>query len=1450
MRNFLKKISILLIVCSFLCSFPVSASGVLFPEHYKVILCESSMTGIADGEISVLPVVPSSKDGNLMLPVRYVFENLGYTVSYDNGIVTLSGKNTIILEKDSDVAVVNNEKVTLGKKSEILDGTFMVSEEICGFTEYSATKTTDGLFIIHSGKYEYKYDENLMMLQGVYMSVSGADIGKATPKNPVKDMYSAIEGIKKRIELYGNQYIVNVFVEGGIYRIEDTIKFKEEIFGDESHKGVVFRGYNGEAVFSGSALLPSEMLKPVTDPLTLARIPKSARGKVAYIDLKAVGIADKFNTGQSYAPYVYVNDIMQIESRWPNDGYAKVASVPVLGKFTVEEENVKNWTTATEAQVSGFMNADYERITRPITNVDADNYTVTISGTRPFQTTRSGARYFVKNLLEEVDVPGEWFVDRSAGILYFYPPYTMKDSKFEITTLIDKNMFDISNTQGISFHNITFEKVSGAAIWMPGADNICVTKCKFENITGDFAIAGHKLFTDTTYPVDNITIDGNLGWMLGRGFAILRTGDINTLEHGNSKVTNNRSMCGGIIENYGTNFLDIGTNYPDREASCGWYIANNLVQDSETANSLNIPGVDILVENNEFLNIANSINDGGVVYNGRANSLYNVEVKNNYVHHLNKDNDYVAYYNDDGYAGANWHHNIAYSVHQLAILGSGMDMNVNYNLVIDASSGAGIGSRMHWTADTFGNDGALHNEVKKVISNYPAYSERFPQLVEALRRDKFFAPWNSSVYGNVGVNDKGVEAMSAQAAALSELKQYGADSILENGKTVDISELNATAEGNPGYKYKDEYFIDPSSQNWNINPESELAEKHPELLKIDINKIGISEGYEYLLDLEKDFMLRYPSNGQTGVQPKEIRFSWDPVKGASEYRLIVATDREMKNIVFDETQKAFLNNNACTVTSLTLDTVYYWKIEAIGLARQDTFTVGNIGGPFSFKTAKQHEVIRENLKLAISSLEKLLNDIDDGGYKYEDAFFEKADSLLKKAREVESLSNIQAERDAIEEEIYLFIKTSSYYMIMQYNEPEFLTDTSTPWSHYGEYSGKYTFAKVEYKNGEVVVTGTDADSLFATAKTAYSDNIISFSAKFEDLQPGNYQGFYHKIRESRKEGYLFVVKGDVLEFQTSQGNYFKAVPNDIIKQGEWHDYEFGAIPTPAGVLIIYAVDGNIIFSRLDTEPDRTDEGGRFGVKVITGSSISMKPMEKLPENKSLIERVYSALEKPYSESHLESLLIGLGPVFGIDSVFYNSLDKSKLANKLYPHLKDGKIKINENDTTLYKDKVMEYSVLEGYNQSKSDYIIKNSIEHVYPEYINIEKMDENNRYFYKFMMDEFMDNNIALVHSLAMGGDCKDFEELRKSYAKAIFRVGLNGCSAGIFGGATYYMDELLKKENMDYIGVNIDDYYNLSAENKNKVKAHIGRSGIQIDRSLEEIVEDINKKTAELSGK
>ena len=85
------------------------------------------------------------------------------------------------------------------------------------------------------------------------------------------------------------------------------------------------------------------------------------------------------------------------------------------------------------------------------------------------------------NLLEELDMPTEWYVDKDTMKLYYYMSDSMKNASFEISALRNP-IISITDNDNISFEGISFESTRGAAIEACGVNNVSVKNCDFRNI--------------------------------------------------------------------------------------------------------------------------------------------------------------------------------------------------------------------------------------------------------------------------------------------------------------------------------------------------------------------------------------------------------------------------------------------------------------------------------------------------------------------------------------------------------------------------------------------------------------------------------------------------------------------------------------------------------------------------------------------------------------------------------------------------------------------------------------------------------------------------------------------------------------------------------------------------------------------------------------------------------
>lgn len=1442
MKKIFKKSFCFFVVAVLLFSQSVFADSVkpfAIPDNYSLIMCEDSHVVIAQREFDVLSSVPVREDNVLMLPLRALFEKMGYTLSYDNGKCELDGKKQISVTADSNVITVDNDEKTLSANVKNIGGSLYAPSDIADVFGMDVKITSDGLFVLYSGKYYEKYEDDLMKLQGIYVAENGKDANNGFSDSPVATLDRAVKIASGYVKSYGLSYPVHIFVKGGIYRFSQTVKLDSKVFGSENFKGLKIIGYDGETEFTGSTNIPAEKFKPVTDAMTLARLPKAGRGKVAYVDLNELGITsikkdDSLISNKDFLPYLYLNDNEQVNARWPNTDFATVASVPQRGTIGYGDINCNRWEQADDMRVTAFYGNDYEFRRSKIVSVDIKSMTLKQKTGEFMMPTGSGVgkRWYASNLIEELDTPGEWYVDRTNNILYYYPPYTLKDANLELVTLLNTPMLDITGCRNITFSDIKFSRVGGKGIVADKSNGVSVTDCKFQHIQDKCVTTLEKSF--------NFTATGNEVYMCHFGFIDLIAGDIDTAEPGNFKIANNRFINVGIYPHTTNNVIKGEMGSPERVGSIGIEICNNIFQDCTNGTSaVTVIGANIKIHHNEIVNQARHIKDGGAIYQGKTNSFRGNDISFNYIHDFNKDYFYCGIYSDDGSAGACWHHNITKDINRLCIVGAGPETQFMYNLSINNKVAGTVGDRMSWSADIFGNDGQMKKEVEKALEN-ENYANTFPELKEALKRDPFFAPYNGVYFGNVGINalgESGAYGIQEQMAA------YGAKTIERNGKAFSLDGLNSTQEGNKGYVYSDDYFQDPENEIWDIKEDSQIAQDYPELLEIKTEEIGIEDEYSHLLKNEDSFKLIYPSNGLTGIQPKNMRFSWDLMKGAGKYRLVVATDPELTNVVLEQTVYSDGDFAAFETSDLELDSVYYWKVYAEGMSRQSKFTKESDGVPYCFKTAKKEEFSKDNLKLAIDKLNEFSEAIKEGNYEYEQTFVSELNELIEKSEEVYRSSVNQTEVDETEEAIYTLIKRSPFYLKIEYKTPSFITDSTSEWTTLQKSDDTF----VTYDKEGFTITPKEKRGWLAT-NSDIKNEVVCFKVKFDNVyeQGSKYQGFDYRLENDSTRGYLFIVKENIFEMQTSHGTYYKALPNFNIKAGEWYEIQLGAVTTPTGVLWFSIIDGKLIFAELDQTVHQVTEGGRFAIRTNDTDSIHIKPSTNIPERQSLIEKIYSEWENVDNVEHYACLLDGTVTALGVNNSLYSSVDKTKLAEKLWPLVENGELKFDRNNYQPYVDKIFEKAVLEAYNQGQTDVLLKNGLVHLYNDYVHFESIDQNGVTLHSFAQKRLSDSDRMNINTSLAGGECASYEELRTRYAQQIFVQSINSFGT-TFVADPSYMTEVFTEANMKLIGLDISEYRNLSDTQKEYVHVNLGGATKNGALDYEKIVETFNSLVKEI---
>lgn len=279
----------------------------------------------------------------------------------------------------------------------------------------------------------------------LFVSVNGNDQNPGTIDHPLASLKGARDAIRKLPIRAGT----TVYFREGTYFFRESCTFLEADSGMLKNP-VVYRNYGDEQVtFHGGLKLKPSLFKSVKDKNILNRLSVGSRKKVVQISLKEIGINDYGQLTQHgfaipvspAATELFFNQQPLIKARWPNSGMLDIGEVIDPGsnfrngdktkrgaKFRFEYEQAKKWRKADNIWISGLFSNAWSDDNLKVDFIDTDARLMKLVQPHMYSVQSSSTDkdklrgFYIYNLLEEIDQPGEWFLDEKSGVLYLWPP--------------------------------------------------------------------------------------------------------------------------------------------------------------------------------------------------------------------------------------------------------------------------------------------------------------------------------------------------------------------------------------------------------------------------------------------------------------------------------------------------------------------------------------------------------------------------------------------------------------------------------------------------------------------------------------------------------------------------------------------------------------------------------------------------------------------------------------------------------------------------------------------------------------------------------------------------------------------------------------------------------------------------------------------------------------------
>lgn len=622
--------------------------------------------------------------------------------------------------------------------------------------------------------------------KSLYVATTGSDTNNGSENHPFKTLEKARDAIRKLKAKDGLPAGgVTVYLREGRYERSGSFDLNEQDSG-EAGKPIKYTAYPGEEVIlSGSKRIEKSAFTPVTDQAILNRIiSPEARPKVLVADLAGEGITDYGE--QSRHGYYLANDLSKVPpmelyingqgmtlARWPNQGTVQMDEIidpgPTRkdpngevhtrgGTFSYTYDRPQYWTQADDIWLDGIFGYSWEWSYNKIASIDTAAKTITLRYGEMSGLLKNWYPdfHFAQNLLEEIDMPGEYYIDRQAGKLYFLPnaEFTAANPTIEVT-MLKTPMINALNASYIDFSELVMEDGRDSAAVIMGGSHVRILNSEIRNFTNSGVLVNTQsrfYYNDFQgVPGTDHAIVSTHIHHIGGTAVTLTGGDKTTLQPGNNVVENSH------IHDFA--YYHKAYNPGVLLSGVGNRMAHNELHDAPHPGVL-IFGNDHVVEYNNIYDVCKTFSDLGAIYMnaGETPQQRGTVIRRNYFHNIGESKAGVeGVYPDNFTMGLQIDENIFYKMGNSAIKNNGGAHILSRNNIF-------VDSKVPYDyADIYLGDQPDNQIPKNYMPKWQAlfaanndfvgtpYLTKYPELANFFTENRYY-PDTNTFQGNVIYN--------------------------------------------------------------------------------------------------------------------------------------------------------------------------------------------------------------------------------------------------------------------------------------------------------------------------------------------------------------------------------------------------------------------------------------------------------------------------------------------------------------------------------------------------------------------------------------------------------------------------------------------------------------------------------------------------------------------------
>ncbi len=626
-----------------------------------------------------------------------------------------------------------------------------------------------------------------MYPRAFYVATDGDDTGPGTVDEPFASLEKARDTIRRSKTRAPGPEGITVYVRQGAYFRTSSFSLAAQDSG-AAGRPITYRAFPGEQVrlIGGHELRP-QWFAPVAeaDP-AFSRLDSAAQGQCLKVSLSAHGIT---SYGQPLQMELSFNAGLLPLSRWPNEGFVRTTSARDDITFGYDDPRPARWLAAADACACGYWRHGWANRIEQIAAIDVESKTITLAKA-PGYGIQADKPYYVLNLLEEIDQPGEWYLDREKGILYLWPPEDFEKGELLLSALAAP-LISLKDVSHVRFEGLVIEMGADEGIDISGGQDNLIRNCTIRNVRdGGISLSGLR------NGVTGCEISG-----IGGAGVSVSGGDRHQLTAGENFVRNCRIHDFGRWQR---------TYAPAiRLNGVGCIAANNVLYDAPHSAIL-FGGNEHLIELNEIYGVCYEVDDAGSIYCGRDWGLRGNVIRHNFFHHITShlpgSNGVHAVYLDDCASGITVFGNTFYEISGRAIMCGGGRDNAIENNVIARCGAAHFTDRRGKVWIDKDESWKLLDKIKRYNYTEPPWSTRYPRLAHILDNgyEQAKEPEGCVIRFNLGWQNKRWLQESSLGAP-GGFKFYAIEHNIEDQDPlfVDEADLNlALRDDSPAYQLR------------------------------------------------------------------------------------------------------------------------------------------------------------------------------------------------------------------------------------------------------------------------------------------------------------------------------------------------------------------------------------------------------------------------------------------------------------------------------------------------------------------------------------------------------------------------------------------------------------------------------------------------------------------------